>query len=1562
MKPKQLVMVACLVAGILANRGLGQDYASAVNYATGKAPAALATGDFNRDGNMDIVVANSGEASLSLLLGNGDSTFKSAGTIPVGSPPVSVASADFNGDGNPDVAVSLVGSAAVQVLFGNGDGTFQAPVTILVPVSNLGNVSVGQIGAADLSGDGHPDLLLATSSGLYIFMNDGHAGFTANPSMVGPQLNISSFAVADFNQDGRTDIVWVGAELSQCGAASASVFLSYGNGDGTFRDPVALPMTNFIPGGIAAGDFNHDGRIDLVVSEVAASACSTGAPNAGSVQVALQQGDGSFLVSTNLTGIANPGAIIAGDFDGDGKLDIAVLQSSFSSPVSPPSSDAVMIYRGDGSAAFSGPNQFAVPAGPRALAAGAFTNTVALDLAIADANANQLSVLINQGGSTLALASSINPAKMHQPVTLTATVQPRFPGNGKFPGSVIFADGKTNLGTAPVNASGVATLTTTFAAKGTHSLVAVYGGNENLVGGSSSTLQQIVNGPPPDVFMQSGPNPSSFGQTVKFTIDVFLPPSGPTPTGTVRLTEGGNVIDSGVLDTTGQAKLLVNTLSVGSHTIVAEYLGDSTFGPANSSPLTQTVTGSSTTTTVNLNPNPSVFGQTVTLTAAVAPGNGFGVPSGTVAFNDGGTNIGTATVDGSGIATLQLNSFNVGNHNISASYSGDSNFQASTSSPVSLAVNQSPTTTSISLAPNPSVYGQAVTLTVIVAPSGGGTGTPSGTVTFSDGANTLGSASLDGSGRTALTVSSLTVGSHSITASYGGDVNFLGSSTAASQTVNKSPTTTSVSAAPSPSVYGQAVTVIAVVAASSGGAGTPSGAVTFNDGTNTLGSASLDNTGRASLTVNSLTAGSHNITANYGGDISFLASSASVSQTVGKSPTSTTLTAAPNPSGFGESVTLSITVVADGGGAGIPSGSVSVLDAGTAIGTTALDNTGKAVLSISTLSVGTHSLTATYSGDANFNPSSTSGTGGVTLVVNQSSTITTLSSSAEPSVFGQTVTFTATVAPSGGGAGVPSGTVVFSDGATAIGSEVLDNTGKATLTTSSLAVGSHNLSASYHGNSGFLPSNSKALFQFVNKDSVMMSLFSTPNPSTYGESVTFTLQVSPDQPGGSPGTPIPSGTVTLTEGANVLGTATLDNSGKAVFVISNLPAGSHSIGATYAGDANFSNSILSDHPQEVDKAPTQTTLTSSLNPTTNASTILLSAHVSSTVGPLSGSVTFFDGTEALASVPLASSASATLPLSKLSIGVHRLTAAYGGNTNLAASQSSAINEQIVDSHSAVVLTSSLNPQTVTKDVTFVASVTPALGGPAGSGTVTFSDGTTALATVPLVNSTASFTTTALAVGDHSITASYQAGTAPGPFDGVSRVLVETIKSASPIIIIGGNKQDFTISIAQSSAVLVAGQTFTTQVALTPVNGLTGNILTICAGAPSGSTCTVTPDQSTLDGKNPIHATVTVTTTGSSAVSSAFLGGTKATSIGELRLLALALLPVAVGICFISAGEPRKRRVFTVALLAGLLAGCGGTRFLTKPLSNHTPSGSYRLTVQSQSGSLVHSDQIVLSVK
>src|SRR5713101_3559567 len=219
MKLKLLALIAFFLTAVLVIPISAQNYAPAVNYATGSAPAGLTTGDFNRDGNIDIVVTNDGGSSLSLFLGNGDGTFKPAVTIPVGSVPISVAAADFNEDGNLDLAVSLENSTAFQLLFGNGDGTFQSPVT--VPVPSATTTLLSQIAAADLNGDGHQDVLVASLSGVHVFLNDGHGGFTptAAANTVGLGFNIGGFAVADFNHDGHPDLAWIGIFPSSCGSS-----------------------------------------------------------------------------------------------------------------------------------------------------------------------------------------------------------------------------------------------------------------------------------------------------------------------------------------------------------------------------------------------------------------------------------------------------------------------------------------------------------------------------------------------------------------------------------------------------------------------------------------------------------------------------------------------------------------------------------------------------------------------------------------------------------------------------------------------------------------------------------------------------------------------------------------------------------------------------------------------------------------------------------------------------------------------------------------------------------------------------------------------------------------------------------------------------------------------------------------------------------------------------------------------------------------------------------------------------------------------------------------------
>ena len=334
-------------------------------------------------------------------------------------------------------------------------------------------------------------------------------------------------------------------------------------------------------------------------------------------------------------------------------------------------------------------------------------------------------------------------------------------------------------------------------------------------------------------------------------------------------------------------------------------------------------------------------------------------------------------------------------------------------------------------------------------------------------------------GARTLSTNTLAVGSHSITAVYGGDGNFITStSPTLNQAVNQDGTSTALSSSVNPSVNGQSVTFTATVTAAAPGSGTPTGSVTFMDGSTALGSATLGS-GKASFKTTSLAVGSQAITAVYGGDGNFTTStSTALTQTVQEHATATKLTSSVNPSVFGQSVTFTATVEAASPGSGTPSGTVTFYDGSTAIGvgTLGLGNPDAATFTTVSLSVGAHAITAVYGGDGNF---STSTSTAINQGVNQASSSTTVVSSANPSSSGQAVTFTATVNAVSPGSGTPTGTVTFYDGSTTLGTATLNGTGTASFTTSSLSVGSHSIKVSYGGDADFKASTSAVLKQVV---------------------------------------------------------------------------------------------------------------------------------------------------------------------------------------------------------------------------------------------------------------------------------------------------------------------------------------------------------------------------------------------------------------------------------------------------------------------------------------------------
>ncbi|PWU21096.1 MAG: hypothetical protein C5B50_02475, partial [Verrucomicrobia bacterium] len=631
-----------------------------------------------------------------------------------------------------------------------------------------------------------------------------------------------------------------------------------------------------------------------------------------------------------------------------------------------------------------------------------------------------------------------------------------------------------------------------------------------------------------------------------------------------------------------------------------------------------------------------------------------------------------------------------------------------------LTVTNANTTTTLVSSTNPAAFGQNVTFTATVAAVSPAVGTPSGTVTFKDGATTLGTGNLS-SGQATFGTSSLSVAGHSITAVYGGDTSFNTSTSATlTQTINKANTLTAVGSSANPSVSGQSVTFTATVSATGGGSGTPTGTVTFKDGTTALATNSLS-AGQATYATAALSTAAHSITAVYNGDGNFNTStnSPALTQNVNQAGSTTALSSSTNPTVFGQAVVFTATVTANSPGSGTPTGTVTFKDGASSLSTNALSG-GTVSYTNSTLTAASHSITAVYNGDSNF---STSTSGTVTQTVGQASTTAALTSSTNPTVFGQSVTFTATVTAVSPGAGTPTGTVTFSDGGTPLATNALSN-GQVTYATSALSVASHSITAVYNGDNNFITSTSGTVTQTVNQASTTIAVASSANPSVFGQSVTFTATVSAVAPGSGTRT----GTVQFyIDGSPFGGPVSLSGGTANSSATSSLSVAGHTVTAAYSGDSNFSGSDNTGSPlnQTVNAASTTTVLASSTNPTVFGQSVTFTATitvVSPGSGTPSGTVTFKDGGSTIGFGSL-SSGQATLSTSALSVSAHSITAVYNGDGNFGTSTSGTVTQTVNKANSSTAVASSANPSVSGQSVTFTATVTasaPGAGTPTGT--------------------------------------------------------------------------------------------------------------------------------------------------------------------------------------------------------------------------------------------------------
>lgn len=385
-----------------------------------------------------------------------------------------------------------------------------------------------------------------------------------------------------------------------------------------------------------------------------------------------------------------------------------------------------------------------------------------------------------------------------------------------------------------------------------------------------------------------------------------------------------------------------------------------------------------TQTTLRAVPTSAPAGSEISLTALVSPAAGTPVPTGTVKFKNGTATLGTVTLNGTGQATLSTKALAVGTHAITAAYSGSADDRASTSNAVAVTVTpRIATATSLSVDPVAATSGTPIHFVATVRPISGTT-IPAGRVAFKSGTTKIGSAALDAAGTAILTSAKLAVGAREITATYAGDAGYLGSSsTAVELTIDPVATTTTLTAAPHAATYGSEVTFTATVKPVTG-LTVPAGAVTFKNGTKTLGSVKLNGAAMAVFKTSSLGAGVESITAEYAGDASAKSSSGSVSVTIAAARTTTVLTADPTTAAAGTAILFTATVK-PGSGAEIPAGRVQFLSGRSSLGIEALGSAGAAKLSVSDLAAGKHSITAVYLGNANDKTSTSSA---ITVTVN----------------------------------------------------------------------------------------------------------------------------------------------------------------------------------------------------------------------------------------------------------------------------------------------------------------------------------------------------------------------------------------------------------------------------------------------------------------------------------------------------------------------------------------------------------------------------------------------------
>jgi len=754
---------------------------SPTSYTTvGNAALIPVVGRFNNnnDTNLDIIAGspyapnNTGLSSLTVLIGKGDGTFTETVTAyNFLSPLNAIAVADFNSDGRLDLAISTFGTS-LEIVNGNGDGTFQSPVNYSTAL-NYAAVDNAAVSAIDLNHDGKPDLVvggfLAGLNGVQLFLNDGSGNFGNGPTYGLGGWEFAFVNTDDFNGDGSVDI----ALVSTCSESSAStcpdgtVSMLLGNGDGTFQGAKILnqnPIFSQSNSTISA-DISGDGIPDLIQTSFY---FSNEDHNQGGVFVSLGFGNGNYGPPTIYpTGSPNAFWVAAGDFNGDGKIDLAVANDCVDTNCT---QGGVAILLGNGDGTFQSPTVYG-SGGESALmlVTGDFNEDGKLDVAVMNqVQSPSIGILVGNGDGTL------------QPVVVTDT-SAEISSNYSIAAGDFNRDGKADVALASSSTDQTTGLIRIYRSNGngTLTLLNTYssGGTANGGGigfnGLSIAVGDVNRDGNLDVIIANGCRLND-ANCAYGSISVLLGNGdGSFLSGSLQTVPDGNFYSLQLADINGDGILdaiAANLTGVAvfpgkpDGSFLAPTVYASVTGTRNNSlalaDLNIVQTGLSSGLTAILvnkagtylvttsSANPLATGQTVTLTTTVSGSYLTGItPTGDVTYFDGATNLGSAPVV-AGSASFNITGLTTGVHTIISSYSGDSNFNAHAATPtlqVVVASAQTPQTITFTLSPSTVTYGTSPITLNATASSGlpvtftaiSGPGTVSGNTLTVTGAGSI---------------------------------------------------------------------------------------------------------------------------------------------------------------------------------------------------------------------------------------------------------------------------------------------------------------------------------------------------------------------------------------------------------------------------------------------------------------------------------------------------------------------------------------------------------------------------------------------------------------------------------------------------------------------------------------------------------------------------------------------------------------------------------------------------------------------------------------------------------